>query len=58
MNPDTFAQLEQQIPGVSSVMGNLPDISDMQQEGLGGLLDMAAQYSESLQAVNDLKKPV
>ncbi|GEA10601.1 DUF2780 domain-containing protein [Alteromonas sp. KUL49] len=56
VNPDTFAQLEQQIPGVSSVMGNLPDISDMQQEGLGGLLDMAAQYSESLQAVNDLKK--
>lgn len=56
VNPDTFAQLEQQIPGVSSVMGNLPDISNMQQEGQGGLLDMAAQYSESLQSVNDLKK--
>ena len=56
VDSDTFNQLKQQIPGIDSVMGNLPDISNLQQDGLGGLLDKAAEYSESLKAVNDLKK--
>ena len=53
---DSFAQLKQQIPGVDSLMGSLPDISNMQQNGLSGLLDRAAEYSESFKAINDLKK--
>jgi hypothetical protein len=56
INADTFAQLKEQIPGVESVMGNLPEVSNDEQEGLGGLLDKASEYSESLKAVNDLKK--
>ncbi len=56
IDPDTFAQLKEQIPGVESIMDSLPDTSDMEQEGLSGLLDKASEYSESLKSVNDLKK--
>ncbi|MFQ3194332.1 MAG: hypothetical protein ACI9N3_001150 [Colwellia sp.] len=35
----------------------MPDISKLSSgKGLGGLLDKAAQYSDSLKAVNDVKK--
>jgi hypothetical protein len=53
---DKFADLKQQMPGVETLMGSLPDISSMQSEGLGGLLDKASEYSGSIKAVNDLKK--
>jgi hypothetical protein len=56
VNSDTVSQLQQQIPGLESVMSNVPDISNMKQEGLGGMLDKAAEYSESLKGINDLKK--
>ena len=56
VNAEKFAALKQQMPGIDSLMGDLPDISNMKQEGLGGLLDKASEYSESLKALNDLKK--
>ena len=56
IKPDTFEQLKQQLPGVDSTLDELPDTSGMEQKGLGGLLDKAAEYSESLKAVNDVKK--
>ena len=38
-------------------MGAVPDISEMTSEGgLGGLMDKAANYNDSLKAVNELKK--
>jgi hypothetical protein len=38
-------------------MGAVPDISEMTSEsGYSGLLDKAANYNDSLKAVNELKK--
>jgi hypothetical protein len=48
----------EQFSGLSdSLMGEVPDISDMKSEGgLSGLMDKAANYNDSLKAANELKK--
>lgn len=51
-----FQQLAQAIPGLDGIMSSVPDISNMESSGLSGLMDKAAEYSDSLKAVNEVKK--
>lgn len=52
-----FSQLSQALPGVGNLLNAVPDISQLSNtQGLGGLLDKAAQYSDSVKALNDVKK--
>lgn len=57
ISEDQFGQLTNALPGVNDLIGDMPDISQLEQAGgLSGLMDKAAEYSESLKAVNDVKK--
>lgn len=57
ISAEQFSGLSESLPGLDSLMGEVPDISEMTSEGgLGGLIDKAANYNESLKAVNELKK--
>lgn len=57
VSAEQFKQLGQSLPGVDGLVNQMPDISKLSSgEGLGGLLDKASEYSESLKAVNDVKK--
>jgi hypothetical protein len=57
VSTEQFSQLATSLPGVDGLVSQMPDISKLSSgEGLGGLLDKAAQYSDSLKAVNDVKK--
>lgn len=54
---EQFRQLAKSLPGVEGLVGQMPDISKLgTSEGLGGLLDKASEYSESLKSINDVKK--
>ncbi|NQZ86636.1 MAG: DUF2780 domain-containing protein [Colwellia sp.] len=54
---EQFSQLAKSLPGVDGLVSQMPDVSKLSSGGgLGGLLDKAAQYSESLKSINDLKK--
>lgn len=57
VSAEQFSQLAKSLPGAEGLIGQMPDISKLSSgEGLGGLLDKAAEYNESLKAVNDVKK--
>lgn len=57
VSADQFAQLSDSLPGIGELIKSAPDVSNMANaEGLSGLLDKAAEYSESLKAVNNVKK--
>jgi hypothetical protein len=57
ISAEQFSGLGSSLPGLDSLMGAVPDISEMTSEGgLAGLIDKAANYNDSLKAVNDLKK--
>jgi hypothetical protein len=57
ISAEQFSGLSDSLPGLDSLMGSVPDISAMTSEGgLGGLMDKAASYNDSLNAVNELKK--
>lgn len=56
---EQFSQLAKSLPGVEGLVSQMPDISKLSagsSEGLGGLLDKAAQYSDSLKSINDVSK--
>lgn len=54
---DEFQNLSQSIPGLESVLSAVPSIpTSVQQTGLGSLLDKASEYSDSVKAINELKK--
>lgn len=54
---DQFSQLASSVPGVEGLVGQMPDISKLgSSEGLGGLLDKASEYSDSLKSINDVKR--
>ena len=56
---DQFSQLASSVPGVEGLVGQMPDLSKLSSgssEGLGGLLDKASEYSDSLKSINDVKK--
>jgi hypothetical protein len=57
ISAEQFSGLSDSLPGLDSLMDAVPDISGMTSEGgLGGLMDKAANYNDSLKAVNELKK--
>lgn len=57
ISAEQFSGLTDSLPGLDSLMGSVPDISEMTSEGgLGGLMDKAANLDDSLKAVNALKK--
>ncbi|MFT6587167.1 MAG: hypothetical protein ACJAUY_000967 [Cognaticolwellia sp.] len=59
VSAEQFSTLAKSIPGVEGLVGQMPDISQLNSgssEGFGGLLDKASQYSDSLKSVNDIKK--
>ena len=54
---DQYSLLAKALPGVSGLLESAPDVSTMTSEGgLGGILDKAASYNESLKAINKVKK--
>lgn len=57
ISEDKFAQLSETLPGIGDLISSAPDVSKLTESGgLGGLLDKASEYSESLKSVNDVKK--
>lgn len=57
ISTEQFAQLSGALPGVDELLKVVPDVSEMASEGgLGGLMDKAANYNESLKAINNVKK--
>lgn len=57
LSEEKFGQLTGALPGVGELIKSAPDISQLKESGgLSGLLDKAAQHSESLKAINDVKK--
>ena len=57
VSSEQFSQLSQALPGVDSLIDQMPDISKLTSSGgVSSLLDKASQYSDSLKAVNDVKK--
>ena len=57
LSSEQFGQLSETLPGLGDLLKAAPDVSKMSSEGgLGGLLDKAAEYNESLKAINDVKK--
>ncbi len=54
---EEFAQLKANLPGIDQVLNAVPDVSQVEAEGvLGSLLQKASEYSESVKAASDLKK--
>lgn len=54
---EQFAAISDAIPGLDTVLASLPKVSGgTAQVGLGGLLEKAAEYSDSIKAVSDVKK--
>lgn len=57
LSADKFAGLSAALPGLGDLLSQVPAVSEGGTEGgLGGLLDQAANYSDSLKAVNEVKK--
>lgn len=57
VSADKFSQLTKSLPGVDGLVKQMPDVSKLaSSEGLGGLLDKAAEYSDSVKSINDVKK--
>ncbi len=58
LSQEQFGELSTALPGVEQLLGAVPVISENTQSdsGLGGLLNSAAQYSDSLKAVNQVSQ--
>jgi len=57
ISSEQFKQLSAALPGVEALLNAAPDISTMSSEaGLSGLMDKAANYNESLNAINNVRK--
>jgi hypothetical protein len=59
VSTEQFGQLAKSLPGIDGLVSQMPDISKLNtgsSKGLSGLLDKAAQYSDSLKSINDVKK--
>ncbi|GLR70972.1 DUF2780 domain-containing protein [Agaribacter marinus] len=56
ISTDDFSALAKQIPGLDGLSSALPEVSDAAGGNLSGILDAAANYNESLAALNDLRK--
>ncbi|WP_114326207.1 DUF2780 domain-containing protein [Candidatus Colwellia aromaticivorans] len=59
VSTEQFSQLAKLIPEVDELVSQMPDISKLSSdssESMGGLLDKASEYSDSLKSMNDVKK--
>lgn len=57
ISAEQFSGLGDSLPGLDSLMGEVPDTSEIKSEGgLSGMMDKAANYNDSLKALNELKK--
>lgn len=59
ISTEQFGQLAESLPGVEGLVSQMPDISQLSSgsgDSLGGLMDKASEYSESLQAINTVTK--
>ncbi|TWX73307.1 DUF2780 domain-containing protein [Colwellia sp. C1TZA3] len=59
VSTEQFSQLANSVPGVEGLISQMPDINKLNSgasEGLGGLLEQASQYSDSLKSINNVKK--
>ena len=57
MSSEKFSQIADTLPGLGDLLNAAPDVSNVAGEGgLGGLLDKASEYNESVKAINDVKK--
>ena len=61
LSSDDFSSIAKSIPGLDSLTSAIPSLSadsatDDTGDSLSGLLDKASEYSDSLGAVNDVKK--
>ena len=55
ISSEKFSQLSSAIPGVDSLLNAVPAVATLSEGGLGGLMNKAAEYSDSLKSINDLK---
>ena len=51
-----YIELAKSLPGVDSLLSKVPDVNEVKSEGLGGLLNKASEYSDSLKNINALKQ--
>lgn len=51
-----FSDLAKSLPGVDSILSKVPSIEGLSSGNLGGLLDKASEYSDSLKSINEVKK--
>jgi hypothetical protein len=56
ISEEQFAMLTDKVPGLDSVLEYLPMIKEASSGGLGGLMDKAASYNETLGQLNNLNK--
>ncbi|GAA0860043.1 DUF2780 domain-containing protein [Aliiglaciecola litoralis] len=57
LSDEKFGQLSKALPGVNELIKSAPDISQLKESGgLSGLMDKAAEYNDSLKAINGVKK--
>ena len=59
VSTEQFGQLAKSLPGVEGLVSQMPDISQLSSgssDSIGGLLDKASEYSDSLKSINDVKK--
>ena len=62
VSPDQFSQLAKSLPGVDGLVSQMPDISKLTGSSLGsssdvgGLLNKASEYSDSLKLISNVQK--
>lgn len=57
LNSAQFSQLSDALPGLNRLIDSAPDVSNLSSAGgLGSLMDKAAEYNDSLKAINEVKK--
>ena len=55
VSSEQFSKLSGAIPGVDSLLSAVPAVATVSEGGLGGLMNKATEYSDSLKNINDLK---
>ena len=55
VSSEQFSQLSGALPGMDGLLSAVPAVAEMSDGGLGGLLNKAAEYSDTLKSANDLK---
>jgi hypothetical protein len=56
VSSEQFSAIGEAVPGLEGLLSQAPSIESLSSEGLGGLLNKAAEYSDSLQSLALLKQ--